>query len=128
MEAVISQERTANYFRHACKRALQENSKGRVETCNAGRAGTHLPSEAAAPDSTIDRADADRSGARPYHATRAVSEACDADSAIAGYRSGAEKESLKLRWDWPRLRLNGLAECLTQYWLNLSNGFLILFY
>ncbi len=29
----------------------------------------------AAPDSTIDRADADRSGARPYHATRAVSEA-----------------------------------------------------
>ena len=43
----------------------------------------------AAPDTTIDRADADRSGARPYHATRAVSEACDAGSAIAGYRSGA---------------------------------------
>ena len=36
----------------------------------------------AAPDTTIDRAAADRSGARPYHATRAVSEACDAGSAI----------------------------------------------
>ena len=35
----------------------------------------------AAPDTTIDRADADRSGARPYHATRAVSEACDAGRA-----------------------------------------------
>ncbi len=35
-----------------------------------------------APDTTIDRAAADRSGARPYHATRAVSEACDAGSAI----------------------------------------------
>ncbi len=29
----------------------------------------------AAPDTTIDRVDADCSGARPYHATRAVSEA-----------------------------------------------------
>ena len=44
----------------------------------------------AAPDTTIDRAAADRSGARPYHATHAVSEACDAGSAIAGYRSGGD--------------------------------------
>ena len=43
----------------------------------------------AAPDTTIDRAAADRSGARPYHATHAVSEAY-AGSAIAGYRSGGE--------------------------------------
>ncbi len=42
----------------------------------------------AAPDTTIGRADADRSGAHPYHAARAVSVACDAGSAIADYRSG----------------------------------------
>ncbi len=44
----------------------------------------------AVPDTTIDRVDADRSGARPYHATHAVSEACDAGRAKAGYRSGGD--------------------------------------
>ena len=56
----------------------------------------------AAPDTTIDRADADRSGARPYHATRAVSEACDAGSAIerpalVGTRSRANRRKVA-RW------------------------------
>ena len=60
----------------------------------------------AAPYTTIDRADADRSGARPgarpYHATRAVSEACDADSAIerpasVGTRSRAIRRKVA-RW------------------------------
>ncbi len=41
----------------------------------------------AAPDTTIDRADADRSGARPYHAhTRRVRGVAGS----AGYRSGGE--------------------------------------
>ncbi len=60
----------------------------------------------AAPDTTIDRADADRSGARPYHATRAVSEACDAGSAIerpalVGTRSRTRSRAIRrkvARW------------------------------
>ena len=36
------------------------------QTCDAGRAGVHLPSEAGTPDMTIGRAAADRAGARPY--------------------------------------------------------------
>ena len=38
------------------------------QTCDAGRARAHLPSEAGTPDMTIKRADADRAGARPYRA------------------------------------------------------------
>ena len=54
----------------------------------------------AAPDSTINRADADRS--RPYHATHAVSKACDAGSAIerpalVGTRSRAIRRKVA-RW------------------------------
>ena len=36
------------------------------QTCDAGRARVYLPSEAGTPDMTIERADADRAGARPY--------------------------------------------------------------
>jgi hypothetical protein len=36
------------------------------QTCDAGRARVHLPSEAATPDMTIRRPAADRTGARPY--------------------------------------------------------------
>ena len=56
----------------------------------------------AAPDTTIVRAAADRSGARPYHATHTVSEACDAGSAIerpasVGTRSRAIRRKVA-RW------------------------------
>jgi hypothetical protein len=36
------------------------------QTCDAGRARVYLPSEAGTPDMTIEPADADRAGARPY--------------------------------------------------------------
>jgi len=43
--------------RHVHRRAFQ--------TCDAGRAGVYLPSEAGTPDTTIERDDADHAGARP---------------------------------------------------------------
>src|SRR5271166_887359 len=46
------------------ERAWQKRQR-RVETCNAGRAGAHRPSEALHPKRSLDRAAADRAGARP---------------------------------------------------------------
>jgi hypothetical protein len=47
-------------------RVRRRTSTEAFQTCDAGRARVHLPSEAGTPDMTIGGADADRAGARPY--------------------------------------------------------------
>ena len=47
-----------------------QNGKRRVETCNAGRAGAHRPSEALHPTRSSDLLPRLDAGARPYRATR----------------------------------------------------------
>jgi hypothetical protein len=59
----------AEYHRHS--RARGRNDIRGVETCKAGRAGAHRPSEALDPTRSSDRGAADRAGARPYRATGA---------------------------------------------------------
>src|SRR5580700_9443066 len=53
---------------YAFRRVRRRTSTNAFQTCDAGRAGVQLPSEAGTPDMTIKRADADRAGARPYRA------------------------------------------------------------
>jgi hypothetical protein len=50
---------------YAFRRVRRRTSTDAFQTCDAGRAGVHLPSEAGTPDMTIGRAAADRAGARP---------------------------------------------------------------
>src|SRR5260370_33058072 len=47
------------------RRVRPITSTGAFQTCDAERAGVHLPLEAGTPDMTIGRADADRVGAHP---------------------------------------------------------------
>src|ERR1700731_982966 len=51
---------------YAFRRVRRRTSTEAFQTCDAGRAGVHLPSEAGTPDMTIGPAAADRAGARPY--------------------------------------------------------------
>src|SRR6202011_3300699 len=51
---------------YAFRRVRRRTSTEAFQTCDAGRARVHLPSEAGTPDMTIGGADADRAGARPY--------------------------------------------------------------
>jgi hypothetical protein len=46
---------------------LRSTSTDAFQTCDAGRARVHLPSEAGRPDMTIGCAEADRAGARPSY-------------------------------------------------------------
>ena len=53
---------------YAFRRVRRRTSTNAFQTCDAGRAGVQLPSEAGTPDMTIKRAAADHAGARPYRA------------------------------------------------------------
>ena len=54
-------------------RPAQHVHRRAFQTCDAGRAGVYLPSEAGTPDTTIERDDADHAGARPYLRRRGTS-------------------------------------------------------
>jgi hypothetical protein len=49
------------------RRVRRSTSTDAFQTCDAGRAGVPLPSEAVQRTRPIGRADADQAGARPYH-------------------------------------------------------------
>jgi hypothetical protein len=53
------------FDRYAFRRVRRRTSTDAFQTCDAGRARVHLPSEAGTPDMTIRRPAADRTGARP---------------------------------------------------------------
>src|SRR5260370_42279795 len=59
---------TAPLIVYAFRRVRRRTSTDAFQTCDAGRAQVHLPSEAGTPDMTIGRAEADRAGARPFSA------------------------------------------------------------
>jgi hypothetical protein len=52
------------------RRVRRRTSTDAFQTCDAGRAGVQLPSEAGTPDMTIGPAAADRAGARPFESAR----------------------------------------------------------
>ena len=58
---------------YAFRRVRRSTSTDAFQTCDAGRAGVHLPSEAGTLDMTIRRPAADRTGARPGAGDRAAS-------------------------------------------------------